>query len=540
MPLTLTMKRMDGRGKAMIGVKRLAGAAVAALMAAGAAQAQPVSGPVNPPSSASSILAAEARTAARFNTVAKNRAQLRLFLQAMPKGGDLHNHLAGAVYAEDFLAWAAEDGLCVTTATLPAIVKGPCAAPNTAPAQGLAQNRAFPGLYGRAVNALSMRNYDPGADGAMASGHDQFFSTFGRFGLAGNGRLADMLAVARDYAAGDRVSYVETSVNPSANQDLIDLAGGKPWDGDMAKAYALLEPAIPAMTAKARQEFDAAEADADRRQGCLAQKPRTGPCAVTLGYQAFAGRTLPPSVVFAQLTAAFAFAQADPRFVGVNIVAPEDDPVSLADYSLHMRMFQFLRTKYPDVKLSLHAGELTLGLVTPRELRFHVREAVEIAGARRIGHGVDIAYEDGAQDLLARMARDKVAVEINLTSNDVILGVKGADHPLALYRKAGVPFVLSTDDEGVSRIDLTNEYMRAVTDQGLGYADLKAAARASLEYSFLPGASLWAPEAKGGPRQPVAACVGPDAPCQAFLAGSRKATAQWRLERELEAFEATR
>jgi hypothetical protein len=85
--------------------------------------------------------------------------------------------------------------------------------------------------------------------------------------------------------------------------------------------------------------------------------------------------------------------------------------------------------------------------------------------------------------------------------------VKGADHPLALYRKAGVPFVLSTDDEGVSRIDLTNEYLRAVTEQGLNYADLKAAARASLEYAFLPGASLWA-----APRTPVAACAGPVRP----------------------------
>jgi adenosine deaminase len=287
------------------------------------------------------------------------------------------------------------------------------------------------------------------------------------------------------------------------------------------------------MVAKARQEFDAAEAEADRRQGCLAQKPRTGPCAVVLGYQAFGVRILPPSVVFAQLVAAFALAQADPRFVGVNIVAPEDDPTSRGDYALHMRMLQFLHAKYPDVKLSLHAGELTLGLVPPRDLRFHVREAVEVAGASRIGHGVDIAYEDGAQDLLGRMARDRIAVEINLTSNDVILGVKGADHPLALYRQAGVPVVLSTDDEGVSRIDLTNEYLRAAVEQGLRYADLKAMARASLTYSFLPGESLWV---SGG--APAPACAKAGAACDRFLAGSRKATAQWRLEREFETFEA--
>jgi adenosine deaminase len=194
-------------------------------------------------------------------------------------------------------------------------------------------------------------------------------------------------------------SYVETSVNPTAMGDLAWSVKDAPWTDDFAGALAVLAPKLPDMTAKARQEFDAAEADADRRQGCLAQKPRTGPCAVTLGYQAFAVRALAPSVVFAQLVSAFALAEADPRFVGVNIVAPEDNPVSLSDYALHMRMFQFLHAQYPDVKLSLHAGELTLGLVTPRELRFHVREAIEVAGASRIGHGVDIAYEDGAQDL---------------------------------------------------------------------------------------------------------------------------------------------
>ncbi|WP_089929535.1 adenosine deaminase [Caulobacter sp. UNC279MFTsu5.1] len=503
-------------------MKRLAGAALAALLLAGAAQAQ----------SAHPAQTPEARTAARFAAAAKDRAQLRLFLRAMPKGGDLHNHLSGAAYAEDFLAWADADGLCVTTGPLPAIVPAPCDAPGKVPARGLGQTN--PALYGRAINSLSMRNYNPGADGALPSGHDQFFSTFGRFGTATDGNLPNLLAVARDYAAGDHVGYVETSVNPSAMYDLVRLARDTPWDGDMVKALAALEPGIPAMTAKARQEFDAAEAEADRRQGCLAQKPRTGPCAVELGYQAFAVRILSPSVVFAQLTAAFALAQADPRFVGVNIVAPEDDPTALADYALHMRMLQFLHARYPDVKLSLHAGELTQGLVTPRDLRFHIRQAVEVAGARRIGHGVDIAYEADAQDLLARMARDRIAVEINLTSNDVILGVKGADHPLALYRKAGVPFVLSTDDEGVSRIDLTNEYLRAVTEQGLGYADLKAAARASLEYAFLPGPSLWA-----APRTPVAACAKAGPACDAFLAGSRKAAAQWRLERAFEAFEAS-
>jgi len=78
-------------------------------------------------------------------------------------------------------------------------------------------------------------------------------------------------------------------------------------------------------------------------------------------------------------------------------------------------------------------------------------------------------------------------VEISLTSNDVILGVSGKDHPFPLYRLFGVPVALSSDDEGVSRTDITHEYVRAVQTYDLRYADLKRMVRTSLEHSFLRG-----------------------------------------------------
>jgi adenosine deaminase len=87
-------------------------------------------------------------------------------------------------------------------------------------------------------------------------------------------------------------------------------------------------------------------------------------------------------------------------------------------------------------------------------------------------------YEDHPYDLLKEMATLHVMVEINLTSNDVILGITGKDHPFPIYRKFSVPVALSTDDEGVSRIDLTHEYVRAVETYCLRYADLKPLALA--------------------------------------------------------------
>jgi adenosine deaminase len=178
-------------------------------------------------------------------------------------------------------------------------------------------------------------------------------------------------------------------------------------------------------------------------------------------------RNTPKELVFAQLVFGFELASADPRIVAINFVGAEDDVISMADYEEQMRMIRFLRESYPGVKVSLHAGELAPGLVPPEGLCCHVRQAVEVAKAERIGHGVDVMYEDRPYDLLKDMAAKGVLVETNLTSNAMILGVEGKTHPFSLYRKFGVPVALSTDNEGVSRIDLTHEYQLAVEAYGL-------------------------------------------------------------------------
>ena len=94
-------------------------------------------------------------------------------------------------------------------------------------------------------------------------------------------------------------------------------------------------------------------------------------------------------------------------------------------------------------------------------------------------------HEDNPYQLLAEMRERGVAVEIILTSSEVILGITGDDHPLPIYLEHGVPMVIATDDEGVSRTDLTHEYQRAVTTYNLDYATVKQLSQASLEHSFL-------------------------------------------------------
>jgi len=128
---------------------------------------------------------------------------------------------------------------------------------------------------------------------------------------------------------------------------------------------------------------------------------------------------VPPTkrgIVFATLLLGFELQRRDPRHVGVNLVQPEDDPVALSDYTLQMHMIQYLRSAYPSAHVTLHAGEIVPGLVPALDLQSHIRQAVEIAGAERIGHGVDVVSETNAGQLLAVMARARTSISLLRTA----------------------------------------------------------------------------------------------------------------------------
>jgi adenosine deaminase len=180
-------------------------------------------------------------------------------------------------------------------------------------------------------------------------------------------------------------------------------------------------------------------------------------------------------------------------------------------------------------------------VVPPEGLTFHIRDSVTKGHAQRIGHGVDIMHEDDPYGLLKELARRDVMIEICLSSNELILGVKKEQHPLATYLEYGVAVALATDDEGVSRSEISQEYLKAAQDQGLGYVQLKTMARTSLQYAFLSGASLWANSKKF---TAVSACARDismtgetSASCKQYLAGSEKASLQWKLEQDFKTFE---
>ena len=432
--------------------------------------------------SAPGVAEREAATSRAMETLSADPQRLELFLRAMPKGGDLHMHMDGAVYAERFIEWAAADHSCVDRVSL-SIVAPPCRGPKQPPVQEAIEDED---LYHRLIDVMSMRDFVPGAQ----SGHDHFFASFQHFQGLDRSHAGDMAAELVAQAAGEHVLYLEVMISP---QMLSAAAAGKRASAaaeDFQGLASQLADPIEALRVKANADIAAMESQKNRVLKCGTAEATPG-CQVTIRYLAQVLRGTAPAQVFAQDLLAFRLAESNPLVVGINLVEPEDNRQILADYSLQMRQLRWLHEQHPTVKQSLHAGELAPGLVPPSDLRFHIKQAVEIAGALRIGHGVDIVQEDDAPELLRRMARDHVMVEINLTSNAQILGIQGAMHPFMTYRALGVPVALSTDDQGVSRIDLTHEYLRAVMTYHLGYESLKELSRNSLEYAFLdPGTKV--------------------------------------------------
>ncbi|HEV8181690.1 MAG TPA: adenosine deaminase [Candidatus Angelobacter sp.] len=474
---------------------------------------------------------AEQRTARYFESLRGQPLLLHAFLQEMPKGGDLHNHLSGAVYAESFIQWAAQDGLCVDRNAL-ALAQPPCDATAGKPAASVALQDST--LYGHLLDALSMRQFVAGAE----SGHDHFFATFGKFGAATNGRTADMLAEARSRAAAGHLQYMELMFNPDGGA-AARLGASLGWNDDLGKLREqLLSGGLGKIVADSSKFLDDTEKKEQEELRCGQPQPDHG-CNVEARYLYQVGRGLPKEMVFAQILAGFEMASKDPRVVGLNLVMPEDAYLSVHDFNLHMRMLDFLHGIYPKVHITLHAGELTQNLVSPEAL-FHIRASIEQGHAERIGHGVDVMQEPKASDLLKEMAAQGVLVEICLTSNDVILNVTGDHHPLPLYLKYDVPVALATDDPGVSRGDITQEYERAAATYHLKYQDLKKFARASLEYSFLPGESLWKSRKS---YEMKSECAGVESmsnsrpACEQLLKNNPKAKAELKLELTLDEFE---
>lgn len=381
-------------------------------------------------------------------------------LYYMPKGGDLHNHLSGAVFSE----WWYDLALAEKSRGYVYYTK-----------VRIENCRSYGGNeYGRDPYYLMFRNimavqYEALSDCEKSEykllsdldddqksawmnsirldkpyeGREEFFGThWQRLGaLIVNPWLQAEILYRNMQAFGEEgVTYIEFQVAGG---------GGQKPDGSF------VSPAEEAAILRER----------------LAQKDaiETG---VTVRFQLAILRFLPNAEDHLRFVYQFVHDNSD-LWVAVNMVGREDNDKG------HPRRFlstmRDLRRQYSGVKLSVHAGEVD-------EPNPHVRETL-LLGADRIGHGLNLITDD---DTMRLMRHGPYLVEINLISN-LLLGYIDdyTQHPFPEYLRTGIPVALSTDDRGMWDSTMTDEFFVAVTEFNLSWNEVKLLSRNSLAHAFV-------------------------------------------------------
>jgi len=317
---------------------------------------------------ASEPASSEQRAELNLKAARENPLQLRHFLLGMPKGGDLHNHLSGAVYAESWIRAAAEDHLCVDIARLAfaraqALLNGgaePACGDGQVPVAEAFKDQE---LYDALVDAFSMRGFvaAPGV-----TGHDHFFDAFSKFGGTDHRHLGEWIDEVATRAAAQNEQYLELMHTPEFSHT-VAISREIGWREDFgALRDALLARGLRDDVTLAKTSMDQAEALRMKREHC-GQADAAAGCKVQVRYLCQVLRGFPKEQVFAQTLMCFETASADPRFAGINLVMPEDGYTAMNDYALHMRMVAFFRALYPKVHVSLHAGKLRRALCLTRD-----------------------------------------------------------------------------------------------------------------------------------------------------------------------------
>jgi len=423
--------------------------------------------------------------------IRNNEALLTAFFQQMPKGGDLHHHFSGSIYAEPLLERAIKEDFYLNLETMQ-VVRAKPSNGNWETFSSLKNKGQLAFYHQQVMQTWSAKDYN----GVSVPSDDLFFDSFDKFFPVINGHFAEGLLELKKRALSENVSYIETQLSIIPCDMKVD---------DLSYFNSKLRQAASQKDEKAVLKFldDLCKLIQQRDVKKYAEDFNTNFIAklhkdlkidddrFTMRYQNFVLRFMEPVDLFKNLVIAFISANESKLVAGVNIVSPEHGENSMKDYWLHMVMFKYCHSRFPDVKYTLHAGELTLGLVQPEDLTWHINSAIYTAGANRIGHGVDIAYEANSYDLLRYMSKNNIPIEINLASNEFILKIKEGRHPFTLYKEFNVPIVISTDDAGILRTNMTEQYvLLAKRYSDVSYSTIKQYVYNSINYSFIQDAAV--------------------------------------------------
>lgn len=389
--------------------------------------------------------------------------ELYRFLYAMPKGGDLHNHLSGSVLDDWMYALA------------------------------LAQSRHGYTFYTR-VRINNCRPY-----GTDAFGNDPYLLLFVTLQQSSYERLDDCekseFKPLSELDAVEKRAWLNSMVLDKSHEGRDEFFQTH-WQrmGDLyANPFYAADALVLNMQAFAREgvrylesmagvlgfkradgSYYAPDEVADIYRQRL-QEPDALATGVTVRLQVTVLRFAPAAEDTLRTLYAFVARNRD-LWVGVNFVGREDNDKG---YPLRfLPVLRELRRDYHGVRLSIHAGEVD-------EPNDHVRDTL-LLGADRIGHGINLITDPETMRL---MRHGPYLVEINLVSNLLLEYVSDySEHPFPEYLRTGIPVALSTDDRGMWDSNLTDEFFVAVREYNLSWPELVTLSRNSLQYAFVQDA----------------------------------------------------
>ncbi len=393
----------------------------------------------------------------RFDEIAARAtpAQLYAFLYDMPKGGDLHNHAAGANRSEWIYA------VCTDPArnggdrfyTRARFADAPDAVDPAA---------RYRTIRGQAYDLLSEKvrgEYVP-LESLTADERSQWLAS-ARLDGTGDGRLEFFSHI------WPRLGSVNTSL-PVATELLVENLKAF---GAEHLAYLETQFVVEGMVDNVGRTIpdDAAVAFVRERLS----RPDVRATGVMVRFQRTILRFAPDAEAHLEKAYAFVDAHRD-LWVGLNMAGIEENGYGYP--SRFLDTFRKMRARYPTLALSIHAGEMD----GPDN---HIRDTL-LLGATRIGHGVNLIKDP--ETLLLLQQTQRVLIEVNLISNRLLGYVPDlSKHPFPEYLRTGVPVCLNTDDRGMWDSNMTDEYYTAVTLFHLSWGEMLSMGRASIAHAFV-------------------------------------------------------
>ncbi len=387
-------------------------------------------------------------------------AQLYRFMYALPKGGDLHNHLPGAVRSEWFwdAAMAAQQrGYVYYTRVR---------IQNCAPYGNNEFGAGKELLLFKNLQANSFEKLDECARSEFKKLQD----------LDAREKEAWLNSLRLDQPYEGRNEFFD------AIWDRVDALLHNPYlicdilyrnmdaFGREGLVYLETQQNLGGQTRADGSAYSSEEVAAIYRD-CLAS-PKARATGVEVRFQNALLRFTPDAESSLRELYAQTYKYRD-LYVGINMVGREDNDKG---YPLRfLPVLRELRHQYPDINLSIHAGEND-------QPNGHIRDTL-LLGAQRIGHGVNLIMDP---DTMLRMRYGPYLVEINLISNLLLEYVKDySEHPFPEYLRTGIPVALSTDDRGMWDSNLSDEFYVATKEFNLSWEEIVKLGRNSLYYSFL-------------------------------------------------------